>query len=118
MTSHICLENRWFSLLALLLLLFAVHLSCFDVGSPSQLGLYALIGVGLHHPLGVGGHELELLPVRVLDQGLGHHGGGGARSLTGDDPKDLAGGDGLQFVIQGRTGVFVDMAEIIPFKNN
>ena len=114
MTSHVCLEHRWFCLLALLLLL---HLSSFDVASPGELGLYALVGTGLHHPLGVRGHELQLLAVSVLDQGPGHHSRGGARSLPGDDPEDLAGRDGLQFVIQRRTGVFVDMAEIIPFIN-
>ena len=113
MTSHVCLENRWFCLLALLLLL---HLSCLDVGPPGELGLDALVGTGLHHPLGVSGHELQLLAVSVLDQGPGHHSRGGAGPLPGDDPEDLAGGDGLQFVIQWRTGVFVDMAVIIPLK--
>ena len=57
-----------------------------------------------------------LLEFHVVDvqNELGHHSRGGARPLPGDDAEDLAGGDGLQFVIQGRTGVFVAMAEVIP----
>ena len=49
-----------------------------------------------------------------LDEGLGHHTGGGLGPLPRDHAQDLARAEGLQLVVDGGAGVLVDVGVVVP----
>ena len=52
-----------------------------------------------------------------LDEGLGHHTGGGLGPLPRDHAQDLARAEGLQLVVDGGARVLVDVGVVVPEHN-
>ena len=71
-------------------------------------------GEGCDQPGRVAGHELELLPVQVLQKGGGEDGCGGLRPLPPHQPQQLARGQRLQLVVDRGAEVLVDVGVVVP----
>ena len=72
-----------------------------------NLRLHSLKHGGDRHPGHVSRHELQLLPVRVLHDGLREDVLCGLGSLPGHHAEDLAGGDGFELMVDWGAGALV-----------